>query len=139
MSKFKLLSILFILLTLSLTACVPPGAETYYRSFYTGTSDSFEIELKTVDSVKPAPEGSTLRIVLNENAAAYEGSPAKLYFEDSEQALEGEIGKEVEIDIENIPTPTLNGLDFEVTIMGGGKEETVVFKREREERKNFHP
>ncbi len=139
MSKFKCLPILFVLLCVSLTACVPPGAETYYRSLYTGTSDSFEIELKTVESVKPAPEGSTLRILLNENTEAYAGSPARLHFADTEKVLEGKIGQEVKIDVEEIPANLLNGLDFEVTIMGGGKEETVTFKREREERKNFYP
>lgn len=139
MSKLKVFPILLIILTFALSGCVPPGAETYYRSQYTGTSDSFHIELKTIESVQPAPEGSTLRIVFHDDAEEAEGMPAKLYFEGSEGMIEGEIGKENTIDVKNIPAQNLNGLDFEATIKADGKEEKVVFKRDREERKNFYP
>lgn len=139
MSKFKLLPILLLLGSFALSGCVPPGAETYYRSQYTGTSDSFEIEMKTIESAKPAPEGSTLRIRLKDSEEAKEGVPAQIYFEDSKAMIEGEIGKESVIEIEDIPKQALNGLDFEATIAAEGKKETVVFKREREERKNFYP
>ncbi|MEJ8306448.1 hypothetical protein [Saccharibacillus sacchari] len=138
MSKFKVLPFLLIILTFALSGCVPPGAETYYRSQYTGTSDSFHIELKTIESVKPAPEGSTLRILVHDEEEK-EGVPAQIYFEGSQGMIEGEIGKESAINVKDIPAQNLNGLDFEATIKVDGKEEKIVFKRDREERKNFYP
>lgn len=139
MSKFKSLPFLLILLVFVLSGCVPPGAETYYRSQYTGTSDSFRIELKTIESVKPAPEGSTLRILVHDDEEEEQGVPAQIYFEGSQGMIEGEIGKESTINVKDIPAQNLNGLDFEATIKADGKEEKVVFKRDREERKNFYP
>ncbi len=138
-SKLSMLAAVWIGLCVALSACSPPGAETYYRSQYEGASDNFEIKLKTIESAKPAPEGSTLRIAAKDEQDGQEGRPAKLYFEGSDRPLEGKIGQESEIEVGDIPKEALNGLDFEATIETDAGRETVTFKREREERKNFYP
>ncbi|OWA34260.1 hypothetical protein B9G55_18240 [Saccharibacillus sp. O16] len=118
---------------------MPSGAETYYRSQYTGVSDHFEVKLKTIDSAQPAPEESTLHIVPKREASQEEGRPARLYFEGSDRPIEGRIGQENIIQVEGIPKKMLNGLDFEATLETDVGRETVSFKREHEERRNFYP
>ena len=140
MNKKIQISIFFIIFLFSVTACVPPGTESYYSSEYEADSKEFNINLNVIQSGTPAPKESTLFIESKENEKVGENEKnVKIYFRTYDGFIEGKLGQPTIIDVTKIPSPLLNGLDFEAVLVYEDRKEDITFHRNNIERNYFKP
>ncbi|MCQ4087806.1 hypothetical protein [Saccharibacillus sp. JS10] len=129
-----------LILLLSVTACVPPGTETYYFSEYEADSQKFDIQLNVIQSHTPAPKDSTLLIQSkDDNEAEPSDQKAKIFFRVYDGSVQSQLNQTTIIDVDKIPRPLLNGLDFEAVLVYGDYKEEITFHQVDTGRKHFRP
>lgn len=122
------------------TACTPYGTESYHFSEYEADSQEFNINLNVIQSAVPAPKESTLLIESKENEGVGENEKnVKIYFRTHDGFIEGELGKSTIIDVTKIPSPLLNGLDFEAVLVYEDRKEDITFHPNKRGRDYFRP
>ena len=129
-----------LILLLSVTACVPFGTETYYFSEYEADSQKFDIQLNVIQSATPAPKDSTLLIQSKDNnEAVAPDKKAKIFFRIYDGSIQSQLNQTTVIDVAKIPSPLLNGLDFEAVLVYGDYKEEITFHQVDTGRDYFRP